>query len=179
MTLLAITIVGPDRAGLINQIASIVAQQKGNWLESHMANLAGQFAGIVQLDVATENVVSLTTALNSLAADDLKINIATASPAIDAPNTASLRAGRTLTMELLGQDHPGIIRDITRTLSEQKISIEELETSTFSASMSGEAMFSAVATLSVPETVSNDQLDAALQVLSSSLMVDITLEADT
>lgn len=175
MTLLAITIVGPDRAGLINQIADVVASQEGNWLESHMANLAGQFAGIVQLEVKTENVATLAAALNALAAEDLKINITTANADGNWP-PGNLR---TLSMELLGQDHPGIVRDITRALADQQISIEEMETSTFSASMSGEAMFNAVATLSVPESISNDQLDSALQELSSSLMVDITLASDT
>lgn len=175
MTLLALTIVGPDHAGMINKIADVVTAQTGNWLESHMANLAGQFAGIVLLEVTDEKVDALTKALNAIETADLKITIATASP-LKKTATTSLR---TLTMELLGQDHPGIVRDITRALSDQQISIEELETSTFSGSMSGETLFSATATLSVPDAISNDHLDTMLQQISNSLMVDITLETDT
>jgi len=170
MTTLAVTVVGADRAGLINLLASTVAANNGNWLHSHMANLAGQFAGIVQIEVAASSLQQMHDALNALSAQGLQISIAAAA------STPATAEGRLLTLELLGQDHPGIIRDITSALALHQISVEELETDSFSGSMSGEKMFSAKARLIVPASVTVEDLDNALQELSNSLMVDVTLD---
>src|SRR4051812_3506563 len=40
---LVMTIIGPDRPGLVELLASLVAEHGGNWLESRMSHLAGQF----------------------------------------------------------------------------------------------------------------------------------------
>ncbi len=44
---LVLTLIGPDRPGLVEAVAEPIAAHGGNWLESRMAHLAGQFAGIV------------------------------------------------------------------------------------------------------------------------------------
>ena len=50
MASLILTVVGPDRPGLVRAIAEAVAARGGSWLESRMARLAGQFAGIVLVE---------------------------------------------------------------------------------------------------------------------------------
>lgn len=46
-----ITFVGKDKAGLVDQLAQVVIDHQGNWLGSSMSHLAGQFAGIVQVEL--------------------------------------------------------------------------------------------------------------------------------
>ena len=41
MTDLVLTLIGPDRPGLVEAVAEVVAAHGGNWLESRMAHLAG------------------------------------------------------------------------------------------------------------------------------------------
>ena len=70
---LVMTVIGDDRPGLVDSVASIVAEHGGNWLASRMSRLGGQFAGIVQVDVPAANAQSLTDALKSLHARGLTI----------------------------------------------------------------------------------------------------------
>ncbi len=169
---IVVTVIGPDKPGLINQLSSTMATHEANWLESHMANLAGQFAGILQIEVATEKLESLVVALRVLDHSGLRTTI------IENSSTYSAPAGRLLNLELLGQDHPGIVNEISEVLSEKNIGIEELETNTQSASMAGGTLFHAHARLLVPDSISTNELDRLLQTLSDSLLVDIEIEED-
>jgi glycine cleavage system regulatory protein len=169
MTSLAITLIGPDRTGIIEDVADIANQHGANWLESQLANLAGQFAGIVHLQVAEANADALKTALEALAKNGLQVNALTTS------STAAATA-RVISLELLGQDHPGIVREIAAAMSRIGVSIAELETETLSASMSGETLFKANAKLVLPDGLSADELDKQLQSVSNEFMVDINLD---
>ena len=57
------TLLGTDRPGLVRVLADLVANHGGNWLDSRMARLAGQFAGIVRIECPEETVESLIEAL--------------------------------------------------------------------------------------------------------------------
>ena len=46
MNHLVITVFAPDKAGQVERIADCIAAHGGNWLESRMSRMAGQFAGI-------------------------------------------------------------------------------------------------------------------------------------
>ena len=85
-------------------------------------------------------------------------------------------AGRVLKLELVGQDRPGIVRDISRVLAELGISIQELTTELSSAAMSGEHLFKANALLHVPAGVATAELSRVLEALANELMVDVTLD---
>jgi glycine cleavage system regulatory protein len=172
MTSLAVTVVGPDRPGLINSISDAAASHGANWLESHMANLAGQFAGIVRLQVPPANVEPLVAALRELESIGLHVTVAKGA------GESTSGPSRMLSLELVGQDHPGIVRDISRALAARNISIEELVTESVSGSMSGENLFRANARLCVPATVSTEELNRVLESLADELMVDVTLEEE-
>ena len=51
---LILTLVGPDKSGLMQSIAEVVRENEGNWVESCLAHLANQFAGILRIEVARE-----------------------------------------------------------------------------------------------------------------------------
>ena len=56
MQSLVFTVMGPDRPGLVEALASVVRQHDGSWQQSSMAHLADQFAGVVSVLVARERV---------------------------------------------------------------------------------------------------------------------------
>src|ERR1044072_596548 len=70
---LVMTVIGNDRPGLVDSVASIVAEHGGNWLESRMSRLGGQFAGIVHVEVPADREQSLTKALKALDARGLSV----------------------------------------------------------------------------------------------------------
>jgi glycine cleavage system regulatory protein len=168
-TSLILTIVGPDRPGLVNLLSDKATGFGANWLESRMANLAGQFAGIVRLEVPQARADALVAALRDLESSGLRVTIARGA-GTPAP------ARRRLQLELVGQDRPGIVRDISRELAQRGVSIDELVTDCISGSMSGENLFRARAQLQVPEKVPTAELRRALEALANDLMVDVTLD---
>ncbi len=167
---LILTIVGPDRPGLVNLISDRVTAHGGNWLESRMANLAGQFAGIVHLHVPQASIEALIVAFQELEAQGLRMVVTRGTEG------ASGAPGRRMKLELVGQDRPGIVRDISHALASRGVSIEELVTDCVSGSMSGESLVRASAQLRVPAHVGTAQLRGALEAIANDLMVDLTLD---
>jgi glycine cleavage system regulatory protein len=165
-TSLVITILGSDRSGLVKSISETLNQFNGNWTESRMSHLAGKFAGILQISVAEDQVDDLTSALQALQSDGLQVSIEKAEQAQTIPS-------KVLSLDLLGQDRPGIIRDITEQLARLNVNIEELESQVKEASMSGGTLFSAQLKLGLPENVTTDAVQDSLESMSDQFMVDI------
>lgn len=170
MNSLVVTVIGPDRPGLVSLVSDRGRAHGASWEESRMSSLAGQFAGIVHFQVPAANAAELTAALHELEALGLRVVVATGS------GPASQASVRVLKLDLVGQDRPGIVRDISRVLAELGISIQELTTELSSAAMSGEHLFTAHALLQVPAAVATADLSRLLEALANELMVDVTLD---
>jgi glycine cleavage system regulatory protein len=164
---LVMTIIGADRPGLVDSVASLVAAHGGNWLESRMARLGGQFAGILRVAVPADNTAALMTALKGL--QGLSIVAQPDAPAADAT------PARRLHLELVGHDRPGIVRQISHALATQGVNVEELETECVSAPMSGEILFKARAELQLPAMCSVEVLRRDLEKIAADLIVDLTI----
>ena len=165
---LVLTLIGPDRPGLVESLAKRVADHGGNWLESRMAHLAGQFAGILRVEVPPDRVEALRAALAELESEGLRV----ASESGAAPAEADLRA---MELELLGQDHPGIVRKVSEILVGHGVNIEELVTDHVSAPMAGGSLFRAKARLHVPADADADRLREDVEKIADDLMVDLSL----
>ena len=85
----------------------------------------------------------------------------------------------TLTLDLLGADHPGIVAEISASLAALDINIEDLATNVRDAPMSGGSLFEAHAVLSAPSSVSTHELRSLLEGLADELMVEINLSEDS
>jgi glycine cleavage system regulatory protein len=165
---LVMTIIGPDRPGLVDLVAGIVADHGGNWLESRMSHLGGHFAGILRIQLPGEGEAALTQALRGLQPQGLTIVVHP-----DRPEAAA-RVPITASLEIMGQDRPGIVRQISRALAAFGVNVEELHTECVSAPMSGESMFKAVAQLHLPAERGVAELRQALEQIAADLLVDIS-----
>jgi glycine cleavage system regulatory protein len=168
-TSLVLTVLGDDRPGLVESLARVVAEHGGNWVESQMAHLAGHFAGILRVDVDADRADSLAAALRGLASSGLE-SIVHPDVATAAPSGSPL-----VRLELVGQDRPGIVREISRVLVAQGVNVEELQTECVAAAESGQMLFRASARLRLPAGASEASLRAALEAVAADLMVDIEL----
>ena len=169
-TSLVLTILGPDRPGLVESIARLVAEHQGNWLESRMAHLAGQVAGILRVEVDAAQAESLTQSLAGLAKSGLETVIH------PDPAAAAIPSNRPLVkLDLLGQDRPGIVRQISGVLAALGVNVEELNTECRAAAETGHPLFHAVADLRLPPDVSEEDLRIALENVAADLMVDVKL----
>ncbi len=163
MASLILTVIGPDRPGLVRTLAQSVAAHGGSWLESRMARLGGQFAGIVMVEAPG----SLLDDLRALENDGLRIVVQSATAATGA------QSGERLAIEVVGNDRPGIVRDVTQVLADNGVNIEELTTGVASGSFSGETLFRATALVRAPDAASAAAIRSGLEYLGNEMMVDI------
>jgi glycine cleavage system regulatory protein len=170
MTHLVLTVIGRDRPGLVRAVSETIAERGGNWLDTRMATLAGQFAGMLLVTIAPEKADDLVASLKELEAQGLQIVIARS--AGDTPV-----AGRTLQLELIGLDRPGIVRAVSGVLAARNVNIIEFESERVSGSFSGEAMFKARARLMLPDDLDLEDLRRSVEALANEIMVDLALEA--
>jgi glycine cleavage system regulatory protein len=167
---IVLTVVADDQPGIVEALSDALATHDGNWTESSMMTLAGKFAGILLAEVPEERAASFLNVLDSLEAGGMQI------VAQRSEKTAWPEGAKEYRIELVGQDHPGIVHDITEVLARLGINVEELETTVRSASMSGESLFVAHARILVPADVSIERLRDEMEDLANELMVDIDLE---
>lgn len=164
-----LTVIGDDKPGLVGSLSQIIANNSGNWLESSMSQLAGKFAGILLVSVADKNADRLIEELNGLSSQ-LTLVIEKAEGAI-----AEVTA-QTVQMNLVGNDRPGIVREISSALSNMSVNVEQLNTECVPAPMSGAALFKTKASLKVPTDLALEELQSKLEQLADDLIVEIELE---
>jgi glycine cleavage system regulatory protein len=161
------TIIGPDRTGLVESVARAVADHGGNWLESRMCRLGGEFAGILRIELPVEKRQMLLDALQALQGRGLTVVVRPDEAAASAPQ------GRQARLEIVGHDRPGIVREITSALARANVNVEEFSSECVSAPMSGETLFKAVARLQLPDGCNVVALKTELEKIADDLLVDI------
>ncbi len=164
---LIMTVLGSDRPGLVNSLADTVARHGGNWLESRMARLAGQFAGIVRIECPAAAVDELLGELRTPGIPGLTVQAVREAVADPAPR-------RTLTVDVVGNDRPGIVRELSAAIARAGGNVEELTTGLESAPMSGNPMFRARGVIAMPENLSAAALTTAIESLGGDLTVDVS-----
>lgn len=167
---IVITVICDDRPGVVESLSDVLARHGGSWEESSMLSLAGQFAGILMARLPGDALEACVAELEALEAKGLKIVV---KRSVEVGQSAPVRS---FGLELVGQDHPGIVRDITRVLAAHGINVQEFETHCESASMSGETLFFANAKLGIPADLPVDRLQDELEALANELMVEIRFE---
>lgn len=169
MRTLVVSVIAEERPGLVAELASTVAEHGGNWLESQMGQLAGKFAGAVLIEVEGDRVEELTAALRSLSEISV-VDVSETSGAAGGP------AAEPVGLHVVGQDQPGIVREVTRALADRGLSIQDFHTSTSAAPMSGDRLFEAQAVVGLPAGSDLTDLHTALDDVSAELSLDIQLD---
>src|SRR5262245_32800702 len=108
-TSVILSAVGSDRPGLTQGLAEAVFAAGGNWLESHLSHLGGKYVGSILVELDAARLGQLNEAVARLNASGLHVSIA---PAGDEPAAK----GRPLSFELVAQDRPGIVHEVTAVL---------------------------------------------------------------
>ncbi|HWR78599.1 MAG TPA: glycine cleavage system protein R [Pseudomonas sp.] len=169
---LVLTVIAPDQPGLVEKVAQCVAGHGGNWLESRMSRMAGQFAGILRVAVPAEAYDELVAALHDLAAQGIRVLVAES-------GIEPSCSWKPTHLDLVGNDRPGIVRDITGLLAELGVNLERLTTEVAPAPMSSEPLFHAEALLAVPLSLTLEVLQARLEDLADDLMVELNLRPES
>lgn len=164
---LVLTISGKDRSGLVEKLADVIAAHGGNWEHCRMAHLAGRFVGLLEVTVASDHQQDLEVALRTIS--DLDVLIA-AGVVRSEPDVL-----RQFDLEVVGSDHPGIVRDVFKALALAGVNVEELSTKAYSAPDSGGMLFEAKARLGCSAEVDREEIREQLEQIAQDVMVDIRL----
>jgi len=164
---LVMTVIGKDRPGLVESVARLVADHGGNWLESRMCRLGGEFAGILRVHIAREHQAALEAALLELGPQGLAIHLQVDRGVDTAPPQ------RLACLEIVGQDRPGIVQQISAALAKHGVNVEEFSSECTSAPMSGEMLFHAHVTLQIPCSCNLEDMRHELEQLANDLVVDV------
>ncbi len=167
---LVITFSSPDRPGIVETITRAVVENGGNWEESRLARLCGDFAGIARIIAPTESVGKLTAQLQSLPIKDLHITVRVA-------QDSGVESGQLAKLTCHGADHEGIVNRISAFLAAQNINVEEMESSIEPAPITGTPTFNMWCEIRLPGNLDASELAIKLAALGSELAVDINLTA--
>lgn len=160
------TVLGPDRPGLVQALSSTVAEHGGNWLESRMARLSGQFAGILRVECPAASAHLLVAELKELAREGLQVQVV-----VD--EEAQREERIQLKLDVIGNDRPGIVKRLAAAVAATGANIEDLTTRLESAPMAGHPLFHAAGIVSVPQGSDVAALVAAIEDLGEDLSVSV------
>lgn len=161
---LVFTVLAEDKPGIVTTLADLVKQHDGNWLDSRMSQLAGEFAGIVLIDIAVENRKGLEDALKAL--DDIYVTVKQS-------GGAESEDCKFIGIEIFGNDRTGIVAEITKLLSEKGINIVEFDTHISEAPVSGGMLFHANVVICIAKDGDLDKLQDKLHDIADALALDI------
>lgn len=156
-----------DRPGIMSRLSQAISEHGGNWQESRMARLAGQFAGIVRVQLDSENWDQLQCSLESLSTEGIHVRVIDEGDLSDHPYTRCIR------LEVTGNDRPGIVSQLTHAISSVGANIEELNTFIESAAMAGHPIFTAQGTVCLTNEIEDEVLISCVENLSDDLSVEI------
>ncbi|MDB6080614.1 MAG: amino acid-binding domain protein [Akkermansiaceae bacterium] len=165
-TSVVMTVLAADRAGLVSLLSETIAAHDGNWLESRMSRLAGQFAGILRVECPSGKTGELLEALAALESHGVSIQAKMEEYAATVPRDL-------LTLDVMGNDRPGIVRALAATLAAAGANVEDLHTALESAPMAGHAIFHAKGVVSLPAGTDPTSLISAIEKLGPDLSVSI------
>jgi glycine cleavage system transcriptional repressor len=170
---LVLTLTGPDRIGIVDNVTGLVLGHGGNVEMSRMARLGGEFAILMLVSLPAEHCAGLEKDLESLAAQGYKVTTSQARP-----TPAEVRPGWIpCRIEVHGADHEGIIQEVAHYLSRRGINIESMDSETTPAPVSGTPLFTMTASVAVPPDLSGQGWEAGLEEISSRMNLEIRVIA--
>ncbi len=161
------TVLGEDRPGLVDAVAGAISDHGGSWIQSHLARVDGQFAGIVAASVPDAALTSFRTGLDAVA-DAAGLTVAVA--VVDSDGSD---AGSAFDLELIGPDRQGVVRDLTRSLARLDANIDELVTETRDAPMAGGRVFELQATVRGPGSLDTEAVISGLTDLGTEFIIEV------
>jgi len=165
-----ISAIGTDRVGIVDEISGFVTDSGGNVEESKMAVLGGDFSVMMLVSMDSKSLEALPARIKEVESKlGLKIGITPTGQA------ASRADGRPYKLETVSLDGRGILHAVGAILHRHGINIEQLETSTEGAPLTGAPLFSLKASIILGPGIHVAALRRELEELEEARELDISL----
>ena len=166
-----LSLIGPDRPGIVDEVSHILAAGSCNIEDSRMAVLGGEFGLLMLLSGEPEAAKKAVEAAKRWAEAQKMLVIAKPTKPPAQPEGASAR----ISLEI--PDRPGIVNKVSHFLAEHGANVESLQTSVIRAPFTGTPIFSMNISVSSGGKLPIEQLRGALHSLAED--EDITIAVDT
>ncbi len=172
----AISVVGPDRPGIVAGVSEALFRLGCNIADSSCAMLAGEFAMI--LIVSHPRPVNQARILETLkpACDALSLTLALRT-LHTGEQTRKTPEGEICQITVYGADQPGIVYKVTNALAARKINIMDLQTKLVGTPQQPVYVMLLEATL--PDTVTVEETESLLYGLREELGIEIKVRIVT
>ena len=164
-----LTLTGPDRIGIVDNVTRLLLDHGGNVETSRMARLGGEFAILMLVSMPAEQFAGLEQDLEGLTVQGYKVTTTQAEQTYAEAHPGWLP----YRIEVHGADHEGIIQEVAHYLSQRGINIESMDSETTPAPISGIPLFTMTAHIVVPPSLSGQGWEAGLESLGSRLNLEI------
>jgi glycine cleavage system transcriptional repressor len=145
--LLAVTAIGPDRAGLIRDLSQAVTGSGGSIRESRMIALGSEFAVLMLVAGNWHTVNKIRDRLAQLQRDaGLTVTIRDTEPRQMEPSAP-------YSIDVVALDQEGIVLRLSSFFANRNLEIAEMNTRRYNAPHTGAPMFSVQMTINVPASV--------------------------
>ncbi len=162
--------IGADRVGIVDDISGIISASGGNIEESKMAVLGGEFAVMILVSIEAEALEALVARTGEIEARfSLKLGVRPTRERSDS------EGGRPYVLETVSLDGRGIVHSVSAVLRKYGINIEDLETSTDRAPLTGAPIFRMKANVVLGRAVAIGALRRELEELQAAQDLDILL----
>jgi glycine cleavage system transcriptional repressor len=145
--LLAITAIGPDRAGVVRDLSQAVTNAGGSIRESRMIALGAEFAVLMLVAGNWHTVSKLQAQLQALQQQSgmtITVRETQAKPA---------SASAPYMVDVVTLDQEGIVFGLSSFFAQRSLDIAEVSTRRYNAPHTGAAMFAAQLTVNIPRHV--------------------------
>jgi glycine cleavage system transcriptional repressor len=168
-----LTLTGPDRIGVVDNLTEIILKHGGNVETSRMARLGGAFAVLMLVDAPAAQYAGMEKDFSSLVAKGYKFTLSPTEQASTDPHPDWLLYQITVH----GADHEGIIYEVAHYLAQHTINIESVETAIKPAPHSGTPLFTMIALVMAPPDMPSKDWEAGLDDIGHRLNLDIEVVA--
>ncbi len=143
--LLAVTVIGADRTGLVRDVTKAISSAGGSIMQSRMTTLGREFAMVALVSANWHAIKKVQEALSTLAtSSDLTISF----------RATEQRKGRTpaapYNVDIVAMDQEGIVAGLAGFFAARNIEIADLNTRQYNAAHTGAAMFSVQMAINIP-----------------------------
>ena len=168
-----LTLTGPDRIGIVEEVTRALLESGGNVGTSRMARLGGEFAILMLVSLPAEMRADLDAAFAPLVAQGYKVTVGECDPSPAAEHAGWLP----YQVQVSGADHEGIVHEVAAQLARLGINIESAETCASEAPVSGSPLFTMTAQVAVPPSLAATDWIDALSAAGDDANVDVEVVA--
>eukprot|EP01064_Diplonema_japonicum_P028351 TRINITY_DN4334_c0_g4_i1.p1 TRINITY_DN4334_c0_g4~~TRINITY_DN4334_c0_g4_i1.p1 ORF type:complete len:257 (+),score=63.15 TRINITY_DN4334_c0_g4_i1:47-817(+) len=166
---------GPERLGMLAQVASIVSDNGMEILASRATLLGGDFSMMIHIRT-TERKAAEKMKEELLAIPDVKTWVHDASSTTDDSNTVG--PGRVAkVLRITGENSPGIISSITKYLQKRNAFIMNMASEMAAAPLGGPPMFQLRLVLDTPGDLGKEEVVAGLNAVAATIGAKMKIDS--